>query len=40
MVDAEGGGDGADLPMLAAIEATDLGVLLGRDPWGVSEDSL
>ncbi len=31
MVDAEGGGDGADLPMLAVIEATDLGVLLGRD---------
>jgi len=31
MVDAEGRGDGADLPMLAVIEAPNLGVLLGRD---------
>ena len=31
MVDAEGGGDGADLPVLAVIEAANLGVLLGRD---------
>ena len=31
MVDAEGGGDGADLPVLAEIEAANLGVLLGRD---------
>ena len=31
MVDAEGRGDGADLPVLAVIEAANLGVLLGRD---------
>jgi hypothetical protein len=31
MVDAEGRGDGADLPVLAVIEPSDLGVLLGRD---------
>ena len=31
MVDAEGRGDGADLPVLAVIEPTNLGVLLGRD---------
>ena len=31
MVDAEGGGDGADLPVFAEIEAANLGVLLGRD---------
>ena len=31
MVDAEGRGDGADLPVLAVIQATNLGVLLGRD---------
>ena len=31
MVDAERGGDGADLPMLAVIEPANLGVLLGRD---------
>jgi len=31
MVDAEGGGDGADLPVFAVIEATNLAVLFGRD---------
>ena len=31
MVDAEVGGDGADLPVLAVIEAANLGVLFGRD---------
>ena len=31
MVDAEGRGDGADLPVLAVIEPANLGVLLGRD---------
>ena len=31
MVDAEGGGDGPDLPVLAEIEAPDLGALRGRD---------
>ncbi len=31
MVDAEVGGDRADLPVLAEIEPPDLGVLLGRD---------
>ena len=31
MVDAEGRGDGADFPVLAVIEPTNLGVLLGRD---------
>ena len=31
MVDAEGGRDGPDLPMLADIEAPDLGALRGRD---------
>ena len=31
MVDAEVGGDRADLPVLAEIETADLGVLLGRD---------
>ena len=32
MVDAEGHGDGPDLPMLAEIEAPNLGALCGRDP--------
>ena len=31
MVDREGGGDGPDLPVLAEIEAPDLGALRGRD---------
>jgi hypothetical protein len=31
MVDAEGGGDGADLPVLAVIQSANLGVLLGGD---------
>ena len=31
MMDAEGGGDGPDLPVLAEIEAPDLGALRGRD---------
>ena len=31
MVDPEGGGDGPDLPVLAEIEAPDLGALRGRD---------
>ena len=31
MVDVEGGGDGADLPVFAEIESANLGVLLGRD---------
>ena len=31
MMDAEGRGDGADLPVLAVIESPDLGVLLGCD---------
>ena len=39
MVDAEGRGDGADLPVLAVIEAANLGVLLGRDHGGVSGDT-
>jgi hypothetical protein len=30
MLDAEGCGDGADLPMLAVIEPPNLGVWLGR----------
>jgi hypothetical protein len=34
MVDAEGGGDGADLPVFAEIEAANLGVLLGCDHRG------
>ena len=32
MVDAERGGDGADLPVFAEIEAANLGVQFGRDP--------
>ena len=31
MVDAEGGGDGPDLPVLAERETPDLGALRGRD---------
>src|ERR1700682_3205979 len=31
MVDVEGGGDGADLPVFAEIQATNLRVLVGRD---------
>ena len=33
MVDAEGGGDGPDLPVLAEREAPDLGALRGRAVW-------
>ena len=34
MVDAEGRGDGADLPVLAVVKPPNLGVLLGRDHGG------
>jgi hypothetical protein len=34
MVDGEGRGDRADLPVLAEIETANLGVLLGRDHAG------
>jgi len=34
MVDAKGGADGADGPVFAVIEATNLGVLFGRDHQG------
>jgi hypothetical protein len=37
MVDAELGGDGADLPVFAVVEAANLGVLFGRDHGDPSE---
>ena len=39
MVDAEVGGDGADLPVFAVVEAANLRVLFGRDHGGASEDT-